>query len=136
MHQEFHVKSIFTSYMRWPVIFSHKIGAPTPLSCTSKATATSVIYFARDPFYKVLPFLLYISIQCFTLVGSSITYLWEVFQIISLILDRIILHFLSMYGTHQAKAILLAMTWALEKSGFHRDDNISDSSEISKTPTS
>ena len=115
-HLIFHVKSIFTSQMRWPVTSCQPAGAFCPSSNTSKATLMLYISFVSVSLHMVLLLVLLSSIACSTLVGISTPYLCVVFLMRCLINAMMALCFFRMYGVHHANAGSSSIPRTLAKS--------------------
>ena len=115
-HLTFHVKSIFTCQMRWPVTSCQPAGVFCPSSNTSKATPTLYISFISASLHMVLLLVLLSSIACSTLVGILTPYLCVVFLMRCLIDAMMALCFFRTYGVHHVNVGLLSIRRALANS--------------------
>ena len=115
-HLAFHVKSIFTSQMRWPVTLCQPAGAFFPSSNTSKATLMLYISFVSASLHMVLLLVLSSSIACSMLVGISTPYLCVVFLMQCLIDTMMALCLFRTYGVHHVNVRSLSIPCALANS--------------------
>ena len=113
-----------------PLDFLYPGGVVSPVSKILNATPIFYISKFIASYQKVFLVLLSISSACLIDVGISIPYLCAAFLVWKLTLARILSHFLSVNGTHQAKSgssyMLQAVTYSATSIGLDYFKSLSD----------